>query len=124
MSRPDMAVPPLDDELAGRLQDLTGIHPGIDQIRDGVRLLAVDRLTPDQTQTICASIAGSDADVINLLAQLLIRLTDPASNPCLRALPEQRQKRVQHHGEQAAYLLTDSYLHQEASEAAAAIDGI
>jgi hypothetical protein len=83
----DNAVPPLDDDLEGILEDLSGIHPGIDQIRAGFRLLALDRLTRDQTQTIISAIGGSDgADITGLQAAVVARLTDPDTNPCLREL--------------------------------------
>lgn len=121
----DTAVPPLDDELAGVLDDLDGIHPGIDLIRDGLRLLALDRLTIDRTQTLSAALAGSaGVDVITATALTVQRLTNPATNPALRALPGERQKTAQRHGELAAYHLADPDLHQPAAEAAAAIEGI
>lgn len=121
----DNAVPPLDNELAGLLDDLTGIHPGIDQIRDGIRLLALDRHSLDRTQTLVAALAGSEgADLLTLLALTVQRLTNPDTNPSLRTLPLDQQKETQRHGEQAAYLLTDPDLHQPAAEAAAAITGI
>ncbi|MGW2863313.1 hypothetical protein [Streptomyces sp. NPDC001205] len=98
------AVPPLDEELAGTLDDLDGIHCGIDLIRDGIRLLGVDRLTADQTQTILAALAGSEgADVLTALALLIRRLTDPVTNPALRPLPYDTAKAVQQLGEQHAY---------------------
>jgi hypothetical protein len=117
------AVPPLDDTLAGLLDDLAGIHPGIDLIRDGVRLIALDRLTTDQTQTLDATLAGSSdgTDVITAIAHLIARLNNPHTNPSLRALPFDQQKNAQRHGEQALFALTDDWLHQHASEASAAI---
>ncbi|WP_093803995.1 hypothetical protein [Streptomyces sp. Wb2n-11] len=119
------AVPPLDDELEGLLEDLDGIHPGIQQIIDGFRLLAIARLTPDQTQTTLAVLAGANGiDVLTLMATTIQRLTNPATNPALRHLPTDQQKLAQHHGEQAAYLLNDPELHQPAAEACAAISGI
>lgn len=118
------AVPPLDDDLAGTLDDLAGIHPGIDQIRDGIRLLAVDRLTLDQTQTLLATLAGSaGADILTALALLVQRLTNPDTNPALRALSADQQKQTERHGQAAVFNLTDPDLHQSASEASAAIDG-
>ncbi|MGW1870935.1 hypothetical protein ACWCPS_36020 [Streptomyces mauvecolor] len=101
---PDNAVPPLDDDLAGALDDLDGIHCGIDLIRDGIRLLGLDQLTADQTQTILATLAGSEgADILTVIALLIRRLTDPAANPSLRPLPYDITKRVQQHGEEHAY---------------------
>jgi hypothetical protein len=122
MPGPYTAVPPLDDDLEDVLADLAGIHPGVDLIRQGVRCLANAQLTPDQTQTLCATLAGShSADVVTLIGLLVQRLADPASNPALRSLPEARQKAAQAAGEEAAYLLSDPDLHQPAADAASAI---
>ncbi|MEU9014270.1 hypothetical protein AB0D12_31775 [Streptomyces sp. NPDC048479] len=123
----DNAVPPLDEDLAGCLDDLAGVHPGIDLIRDGYRLLATDRLDTDQTQTILATLAGSPgADVTTLLALLVQRLTNPDSNPCLRALDPDAQKTVKHLGQvhafETAAFATRPY--EPVAEASAAIDGI
>ncbi|MDX5526051.1 hypothetical protein PV677_35885 [Streptomyces sp. DE06-01C] len=118
------AVPPLDTDLAGVLDDLAGIHPGIDLIRDGIRLLALDRHTPDATQTLLATLAGSaGADVITAVAHLVARLANADHNPALHSLPLDVQKTTRHLGEQAAYHLNDPDLHQPASEASAAITG-
>lgn len=120
------AVPPLDDELAGLLEDLDGIHAGIDLIRDGIRLLALDRHSIDRTQTVIAGLAGG-ADGTNLVAAigyLVARLATPGSNPALRTLSLDQQKNAQQAGEDAARMLTDPYVHQPAAETCAAIDGI
>ncbi|WP_031029955.1 MULTISPECIES: hypothetical protein [unclassified Streptomyces] len=118
------AVPPLDPDLAGALDDLAGIHAGIDLIRDGIRLLALDRHTPDTTQTLLATLAGSaGADVITAIGHLVARLANADHNPALRNLPLDTQKQAQRHGEQAAFHLNDPDLHQPASEASADITG-
>ncbi|MGW2844662.1 hypothetical protein [Streptomyces sp. NPDC001274] len=119
---PGNAVPPLDDEFDGLLDDLAGFHPGVDQIISGVRLLALDRHDLDTTQTLLAVVAGSDgADLLTALAYLVGRLSAADTNPALRTLPLDRQKRAQQHGEAAVYDLTDPDLHTAASEASAAI---
>ncbi|MFC8339262.1 hypothetical protein ACFUJX_19940 [Streptomyces rubiginosohelvolus] len=118
------AVPPLDSDLAGALDDLAGIHPGIDLIRDGIRHLALDRHTADGTQTLLATLAGSaGADVITTVAHLVARLANADHNPALRGLPLDAQKTTRLRGEQAAHHLLDTRLHQPASEASAAITG-
>ncbi|MFD7855167.1 hypothetical protein ACFV6B_12900 [Streptomyces microflavus] len=118
------AVPPLDTDLAGALDDLDGIHPGIDLIRDGIRLLALDRHTVDGTQTLLAALAGSaGADAITAIGHLVARLANADHNPALRNLPLDAQKTAQRHGEQAAFHLADPDLHQPASEASATITG-
>ncbi|MFB6665930.1 hypothetical protein [Streptomyces parvus] len=118
------AVPPLDPDLAGALDELAGIHPGIDLIRDGIRLLALDRHTADTTQTLLATLAGSaGADVITAIGHLVARLANADHNPALRALPLDTQKTTRLHGEHAAHHLLDTRLHQPASEASATITG-
>ncbi len=118
------AVPPLDPDLARALNELSNIHEGIDLIRDGIRLLALDRHTVDGTQTLLATLAGSaGADVITAIGHLVARLANADHNPALRGLPLDVQKQAQRHGEQAAFHLTDPDLHQPASEASAAITG-
>lgn len=117
------AVPPLDSELAGVLDDLAGIHPGIDLIRDGIRLLGLDRHTVDDTQLIAVSLAGSPdgTDVLTLIGLLSARLTNPGTNPALRTLGFEQQKEAQRHGENLLHHLTDPDLHQHASNASGAI---
>lgn len=82
------AVPPLDDDTEDLLEDLSGIHPGLDQIRAGFRLLMLDRHNRDETQTILAALAGTSdgTDVLGLVAAAISRLTNPTTNPCLRTI--------------------------------------
>ncbi|CAL9667449.1 hypothetical protein SUDANB145_07234 (plasmid) [Streptomyces sp. enrichment culture] len=120
------AVPSLDGtDLGDALDDLTGIHAGLDLIRDGIRLLALDRHDLNTTQVLVAALAGSpDAtDVIGAVGMLVARLTSPDSNPCLRTLPLDQQKETALHGEHAAFDLTNPDLRNSASNANAAIDG-
>lgn len=118
------AIPPLDADLAKALDDLDGIHPGVDLIRDGIRHLALDRHTVDGTQTLLATLAGSaGADVITAIGHLVARLANADHNPALRGLPLDVQKQAQRHGEQAALHLADPDIHQPASEASASITG-
>lgn len=118
------AVPTIDGtDLGDLLEELRGIHAGIDLILDGLRHIAHDRHTIDRTQTLCAALAGTDCDVITAIAHLVARLADPDTNPALRTLPLDQQKAARLAGEQTAYALTDPDLHQHASETAAAIDG-
>lgn len=119
------AVPDTDGtDLGDCLEDLAGVHPGINLIRDGIQLLARERHTPDQTQTLIAALAGgADAtNVVALIGYLVERLADPNTNPNLRHLPLDQQKAIQHAGEIARYQLTDPDLHQHASKVCAAID--
>ncbi|MEW2402156.1 hypothetical protein [Streptomyces sp. NPDC046862] len=118
------AVPPLDPDLAGLLDDLAGIHPGIDLILDGIRLLCLDRHNRDDTQLLTVTLAGSPdgTDVLTGLALTVARLTNPDSNPALRTLPFDSQKNAQRAGEALVFALADPDLHQHASNACAAID--
>lgn len=118
------AVPNVDDtDLGDVLADLRGIHPGIDMICDAARLIAHDRLSLDQTQTLVAALGGSaGADVLTALALLIERLANADTNPALRTLPLDQQKTARQHGEQTAYGLNDPDLHQPAADTAATID--
>lgn len=119
------AVPPLDDDLDGALYDTACVHPGIDLIRDGLRLIATDRLTTDQTQTILATLTGSNGvDIVTALALTVQRLTCPDSNPCLRDLPMDRQQQTRQLGEQYTYLSNEFTPRPYAAEACGLIDGI
>jgi hypothetical protein len=121
---PANAVPFVDDtELGIVLDDLAGIHPGIDLIRDGLRLIALDRLTVEQTQLLAVTLAGGTdgTDVLTAIGHLTARLLNADSNPALRTLPLDRQKNVQRHGELLVHHLGDPDLHQHASNASGAI---
>jgi hypothetical protein len=118
------AVPPLDDtELGIVLDDLAGIHAGIDLIRDGLRLLAHDRLTVEQTQLLAVTLAGGTdgTDVLTAIGHLTARLLNADTNPALRTLPLDVQKDTQRHGELLVHHLADPDLHQHASNASGAI---
>ncbi|WP_086732817.1 hypothetical protein [Streptomyces glaucescens] len=118
------AVPPVDDtKLNNLLDDLDDIHPGIDLIRDGIRLLASSRHDLDTTQLLTVTLAGSPdgTDVLGLIAHLGARLTNPDTNPALRTLGFEAQKHCQRAGELLAHHLTDPDLHQHAANASAAI---
>lgn len=121
------AIPPLDDDLAGLLDDLAAVQdPGIDQLIDGLRYLALSRYTADRTQTLIATLAGG-ADGTNLVTAIgrtIARLADSDTNPALRTLPLDQQKNAALAGENAYRALADEDLHQTASETCAAIDGI
>ncbi|MFB7592349.1 hypothetical protein [Streptomyces sp. NPDC056169] len=116
-------VPPLDDELAGVLDDMVGIHPAIDLMADAMRLLALDKLSADQTQSALVTLAGADANVLSAIGLLVQRLTS-ASNPALDSLPAQTARDVQQLGEQFAYDLAELAPGERLSEAAARIDGL
>lgn len=118
------AIPPVDDsELGIVLGDLAGIHAGIDLIRDGLRLLATDRLTTEQTQLLIVTLAGASdgSDVLTAVGHLVARLTNPESNPALRGLDLNAQKNTQLAGERLTFALSDPDLHQHASNASGSI---
>ncbi|MFD8516563.1 hypothetical protein ACFV27_37165 [Streptomyces antimycoticus] len=120
------SIPPLDDELAGLLDDLAGLHPGIDMMCDAIRLIALDRHTVDETQSLIAGLAGGadGTNVVTAIALAIARLSDADTNPALRSLPADRQKNAARTGQLAHLALSDPELHQTASETCAAIDGI
>lgn len=84
----DNAVPPLDETLVERLDSLAGIHPGLDLITAGFRLLLTERLTLDETQVLVSALAGDGDgnDVLGLLGSAVARLADADANPALRDL--------------------------------------
>ena len=109
------------DHLAG-LDWIPGIGTILTGIREAQTAVLAGRLDLDATQTLIATTAGSaGADLITALAHLAATATNPDTNPALRHLPLDQQKDTQHHGEIALYALTDTDLHQPASEASAAI---
>lgn len=99
----DRAVPRLDHdpELAGLHDDLAGIHPGIDLIRSGLRLIATERLTRDETQTLIAVLGGSSdgTDIVALVGATIRRLADADHNPCLRDLHSDEQANLRRLGD-------------------------
>jgi hypothetical protein len=113
-------IPPLrGTELGDLLDDLTGVHAGIDLIRDGLRLIALERHSLDRTQTLAVTLAGSPdgTDVLTAIAHTVARLTNPDTNPALRTLDFDAQKATQQAGERLVYALSDPALHQHASDA-------
>lgn len=119
------AVPPLDPELLGLIEDLAGIHPALDLIREAALLLAHSTLDTDKTQTVIAALAGGadGTNTLNLIGQIIARLTNPDTNPALRTLPDTQQKLTQQHGQTTAFVLNHPDLAQFASETSAAITG-
>ena len=125
----DNAIPPLDDDLASLLDDLAAVQdPGIDQILSGLRYIALNRNTADHSQNVAHTLAGGEdgagRNVITAIGRVLLRLSDADTNPSLRHLTLEQQKTARLAGEIAFRALADPYLHQYASETAAAIDGI
>ncbi|MFI0929711.1 hypothetical protein ACH4TP_38170 [Streptomyces sp. NPDC021012] len=118
-------VPPLDEDgLGGVLEDTAGFHPGVDMIRDGIRLLALDRLTVEDTKNVLAALAGFEQSVVTAIGFLVERLTNPDTNPALDVLDAETAKRVQTYGEQYRYELAEFGPRQHAAEAIGLIDGI
>lgn len=116
------AAPTATTDLDDVLDDLSGIHPGIDLIRQGLNLLATEQHEADRLQTIIAALAGSDgADVLTALAHTLTALTDPHTQDALLHLPASRRKDCELQGLLAAYALNDPDLRIPAGNASAAI---
>lgn len=102
---PAIPVPPLNDDLTGLLQDLTGFDvPGLALIVEGFRHLNTSPLTIQQTQTAATMLAGStdqpgqQIDVAALIAATIARLLDADQNPCLRTLPDDVQDQARETG--------------------------
>ncbi|MGV9891711.1 hypothetical protein [Streptomyces sp. NPDC003395] len=119
------AVPNVDDtDLGGILADTADIHAGIDLIRNGIRLIAHDRHDINTTQLLLATLAGSPdgTDILGAIGQLVARLASADTNPALRTLPFEQQKKATHQGELTAYTLNDPDLRNPAANANAALD--
>ncbi|MFD6149463.1 hypothetical protein [Streptomyces sp. NPDC060243] len=113
----------LDEQLAATLDTLRGIHPGLDQVAEGLEHLARIPHTPTSTADTVATLAGAEgADVVTAIGYLIATLTAPDTNPALHTLPAHAQKTAQQLGERAAFDLTDPILRIHATEAAALID--
>jgi hypothetical protein len=122
---PGNAIPNVDGTTLGDLlADLAGIHPGIDLIRDGIRLLAHDRHNTNTTQVLLARLAGDPdgSDILNAIGHLVARLADSDHNPCLRTLPFGQQCQAFKHGNRTAIELSAPELRTPASNANAALD--
>lgn len=119
------AVPSLDGtELGYVLDQLAGRDPGIDLIRDGLRLIALSRHTTDRTQVLNAALAG-DPDAIDILGALALtveRLNDSHTNPALRHLPFDQQEDARIQGKTTARDLLDRNLREAPARANHALD--
>ncbi|HEY5835015.1 hypothetical protein [Streptomyces sp.] len=123
MRTADAVVPPLDEEIEGLLDDLDGIHAGVDLIRAGFRVLGLAALDRERTQTVLAALGGSEgADVMSLLAATIQRLTSYDANPALRGLGDDTAKDVRRIGEAVAFDTATSFPRDLVSEACARID--
>lgn len=120
---PANAVPPLDADFEAALDAIRGIHPGLELIADGLRLIALGRTSLDDTQTVTVALAGSPdhQDALALIGYTVGRLTNPESNPGLHKISLTAQKNTQLAGENLVRHLADPDLHQHASDASAAI---
>lgn len=113
----------MDDQLAGLLDDLRGIHPGLDLILDGYQALAADapNLTADQTKTLLYCLAGAQGGDLVALNGLAVRdLTRRA--PAVDTLADTARKQVLEAGERTEF---ESYWQDRTAiaEAIAALDG-
>ncbi|MFE7547068.1 hypothetical protein [Streptomyces gardneri] len=118
-------VPPLDEDgLGGALDNTAGVHAGADMIRDGIRLLALDKLDQQQTINVLAVLAGAEQSLVTAIGLLVERLTCPDTNPALADLDAETAKQVQTLGELYRYQLAEFGPHDQAAEAIALIDGI
>lgn len=118
------AVPPLDEDHADLDQDLESVHAGVDMVRAGLRLIALERLTRDETQTLITTLAGSPdgTDVLGLLAMTVARLMNADFNPCLRDLDGDTQKNLRRMGEGFTYDMASYAPRDLPSDAARLID--
>lgn len=95
--------------LQTRIDELTGIYPAVDKILDGISDLAGLISTPERTAVALMALAGSPQgnDVIGLLADTLVRLTDQSTNPGLTAIPAARQHDIRERTQEFAAYVRD-----------------
>jgi hypothetical protein len=120
----DNAVPPLGEDHDGLDADLESIHAGVDLIRDGLRLIALERHTRDETQTLISALMGSPSgtDILGLLTATTARLMNATTNPCLRELHPDTQANLARMAHALTYDI-DSYAPRDLpAEAIAHID--
>ena len=95
--------------LQTRIDELTGIYPAVDKILDGINDLAGLISTPERTAVALMALAGDPdgRDVIGLLADTLVRLTDQASNPGIATVPAARQHDIRERTQEFAAYVRD-----------------
>lgn len=88
--------PQTPEDLQTRITELAGVYPAIDKILDGISDLAGLIAAPERTAVALMALAGDQNghDVIGLLADTLVQLTDQSSNPGLAAIPAARQQDI------------------------------
>ncbi|WP_039942907.1 hypothetical protein [Streptomyces himastatinicus] len=118
----DPAVPPLDDELEDMLAVLGG-SVGLDMLADALRYIALERHDVKATKTNLLCLAGAEPNVVDLIAGIVARLGDAASNPALRELGDAQQAGVRELTSDYARLTDEAQLKALISETAPVIDG-
>ena len=95
--------------LQTRIDELTGIYPAVDKILDGINDLAGLISTPERTAVALMALAGDPdgRDVIGLLADTLVRLTDQNSNPGIATIPAARQHDIRERTQEFAAYVRD-----------------
>ncbi len=126
---PARPVTPLDTTELGELLTYLTVnpsHPGIRLVCHGLALIAEDTtLTVNDTQVLLAELAGSPdgTDLLGALGHLVARLTNPDSNPALRTLPDDdNRKTAQLRGQRTAHTFTHYSLRNHPSTANAHLE--
>ncbi|MFJ3699523.1 hypothetical protein ACIPW9_36265 [Streptomyces sp. NPDC090052] len=107
----DHASAPLSDDFAARLATLTGFLPGtqagmgVEMVLNGLRIMAT--ATKDRAQiatllTLTAGEAHNQDDLVGLIADLVLHLTNPDTTPALNELPADTRDDVRARGKQWA----------------------
>lgn len=118
----DPAVPPLDDELEEMLAELGGTV-GLDMLANALRHIALERHDIEDTMNHLLLLAGAEPNAVDLIARIVARLGDAATNPALRDLTDAQQTKVRELTSGYAHLTDHSKLSGLVSETALVIQG-
>lgn len=68
----------MSDDLADLLDDMAGLHPGIDMIRHGLALITEKPLTRSETQSLLHGLAGAEGlDIVTAIGLTVQDLAAP-----------------------------------------------
>ncbi|MFJ5294578.1 hypothetical protein [Streptomyces sp. NPDC088348] len=107
----DHASAPLSDDFAARLTALTGFLPGTqagmgyEMVLNGIRIMATATKDRQQIATLLTLTAGESHgqdDLVGLIADLVLHLTDADTTPALNELPADIRDDVRARGKQWA----------------------
>lgn len=89
-------APPATDELRDHADLLTGYGPAVAKVVSGLMDIAEGQWSASQTSDLLAVFGGLNGsqDLLALIAAVVQRLGDPATNPGLRQLTPRRAQQI------------------------------